>query len=485
MDHGHWLYKPKDNRIYANKLNEILHFQFGDATATSPFRYHAIRSLGWLLYPFCHLQNRLRSKFLDHLFENLNQYFRSSSQADHERLVKLDLHNFGEIPESTQFVKQDERWQINMPLIELGFAQNKGAMDEAAAQYREGRETQGPTERETATAVMARVNAANALVGSLLANMYKSAKFQYLEIARRFCKINSIDPEVRKFRAEVLKKGVPKEALNVDLWEITPSQVIGAGNKTLEIAMADKLMAARPLHDPEAQRDILEIYDLANTDNPGLASRLTGRDKQDISDSVQKAQLMMGTLMLGVPVLPQRGDNPQEMVETLLHSMATIVQRMEQTGPKPETLLGLQTMAQTVGQYIQIFAQDKQQQNKAKEYEKDLQVLMAQVQRMAQALQKAAQAQQQQGNGGLDPKDAAKIQGMQLQAKVKADNMSKSHAMKTAQRQISFEAQERQKEQKHQQELRKETQRANLELGTEAAKTAQQIRRDGIQGLSE
>lgn len=485
MDHGHWLYKPKDNRIYANKLSEILHFQFGDATATAPFRYHAIRSLGWLLYPFCHVQNRLVSKFLDHVFENLMQYFRVSTQGDHERLVKLDLHNFGEIPETTQFVKQDERWQINMPLMELAFSQNKEAMDEAAAQYREGRETQGNNERETATAVMARVNAANALVGSLLASMYKSQKFQYLETCRRFCKKDSLDPDVKKFRSQVLQDGVPEKALNADAWEITPTQVMGSGNKMLEVAMADKLMAARALHDPEAQREILELYDLANTDNPGLAARLAGTDKAQISDSVQKAQLMVGTLMQGIPVLPQRGENPEEMIETLLHAMATIVQRLEQTGPKPADLLGLQTIAQAIGQYIAMLSQDKEKANDVKEYSKDLGVLMQQVKQMGQALVKAAQEAQQQGNGGMDPKDMAKVQGMQMQAQVKAENMRQSHAARTAQRQVSFEAQERQKEQKHQMEMRKEAQRANLELGAEAAKTAMQTRRDGMKGLSE
>lgn len=479
MDHGHWLYKPANNRVYASKLSEIIHFQFGDATATAPFRYHSIRSLGWLLYPFCHLQNRLRSKFIDHLFENLNQYLRVSTAEDHERLSKLDLHNHGEVPESVQFVRQEERWQINMPLLELGFTQNRSLMDEAAAQYREGRESQRPTERETATAVMARVNAANALVGSLLATMYKSAKYQYMEICRRFCNRDSNDPEVKAFRAEILKSGIPQNALNVDSWDVVPDRIIGSGNKMLEVAMADKLMAARALHDPEAQREILEIYDLANTDDPALAMRLAATDENKVTDSNRSALAMVPTLMLGLPVPPKRGENPSEMIETLLHSMATILKRMEATGPEVDDLVGLQTIGQQIGVYLQILGQDKEQSNQVKEYAKDLQTLMAQVQQLGKALAK----QKQSGNGAapqIDPKDLAKVQGMQLQAQTKAQLAAKSHAARTAQKQIQFEMKLKQDQARHQMDMQKDAQRTALDNQLETAKTAGQIRRENM-----
>lgn len=486
MDHGKWLYKPSNNRVYADKLSEILHFQFGDATATAPFRYHSVRSLGWLLYPFCHLQNRLRSKFIDHLFENLNQYFRCSTKEDHERLLKLDLHNWGEIPETTQFVKQDERWQINMPLIEMAFTQNRGLMDEAAAQYREGRETERPTERETATAVMARVNAANALVGSLLATMYKSQKFQYLEICRRFCNKKSDDPDIREFRAAVLKAGVPEEALNVDAWDVTPDRVLGSGNKMLEVAMADKLMAIRPLVDPESQKELVSDYVLANSDDPAKAMRLSGIQSVQVSDDTRKAQDMVGSLLNLVPMEPGRGENPLTFIGVLMHALAINVDVTAKTGPNPRMLLGLQNLAGTIQKYIAMLAEDKEQQNKAKEVEKDLGQLMQVVQQMGEAMAKQQQqAQAQGGNGGPDPKDLAKIQGQQLIAQAKAANMVKSHASRTAQKQVQFEQKMNQDAERHRFEMEKQTQQAAIESGLETAKTAAQIRRDGMKSLQE
>lgn len=496
LDHGHWLYRPSDNRVYADKLSEMLHFQFGDATATAPFRYHSVRSLGWLLYPFCHIQNRLQSKFIDHLFENLNQYFRTSSQEDHERLTKLDLHNWGEIPEGTTFVSQQERWQINQGLVEMAFTRNRSLMDEAAAQYREGRETERATERETATAVMARVNAANALVGSLLATMYKMQKYQYIEIARRFCNKRSIDPDVSKFRAEVLKAGVPEEALNVDCWEITPDRVIGSGNKMLEVAMADKLMAARPLHDPEAQRRILEIYDLANSDDPGLAMMLAGTSQQEQSPSVRKAQDMVGSLLALVQMKPESGENPEEMIVTLMQALVTHVQLATQMPPSPEKLMGLRNLGQMIGQYIDLLGQDKDQRNKAKQYAKELTQLMGGIEKIEQ--QMAKMQQQAQGNGGQgpDPKDMVKAQAMAQQAQIKQESMLKSHSARTAQRQVQFEMKQRQEQERHQFEMQRDMDRHQMEMAKEAqsaalgneletAKTASAIRRGGMKSLQE
>lgn len=485
MDHGRWLYKPNDKRVYASKLDELVHFMFGDATSTAPFRYHGVRSLGWLLYPFCQLQNRLYSKFIDHLFENLLNYIRADRKDDYESFLKLDLHRVGLIPSGVQFVRQEERWQINQQLVELGFTQNQEHMDEAAAQYREGRNTNKPSERETATAVIARVNAAAALVGALQTTTYEEMTFQWRENCRRFCRKDSTDKDVRKFRADVLAAGVPPDALDVDRWDIQPDKIMGNGNKMMAMAMVQELMATYHLHDPQAQREILEIHDREVTDNAALAKRLTGLDKPDTSPSVRAAQNMVGTIMAGIVPAPQRGENPQEMIETLLHSMATIVQRMGQTGPTPDKLAGLQTFAQTIGQYIQMFAgQGKENGPKVKEYGQDLKQLMQAVDAMGKAMQKQAQ---QGGNGaqGPAPQDMVKAQTAQIMGKIKMDNARKSHAQRTAQKQVSFEMQQQQDAQRHQLEMAKEAQRLQAQAASDQIKLTTEARRGSMKNLQE
>lgn len=488
-EHGKWLYKPEGNhpkKIYAAKLDEIMHFQFGDATATAPFRYHSVRSLGWLLWAVCHLQNRLRCKVNDAVFESMLQYFRASNPDDKERIFKVDLHDKGIVPEGIAFVTPQERWTVNAPLVELGLTQNRSMMDESAAQYREGRE-HGPTGKEkTATEIMAQVNAANALVGAMLMQAYEYHKFQGKEIARRFCISNSKDPDVRSFRANVLKAGVPENLLDSTRWNVEPERVLGSGNKTLEIAMADKLMAARQLYDPQSQREVLYLYTLANSDNPELAERLTSTQK-DVSDSVVDAQLMLGTLMQGVPVPAHKGQNPTEMIETLLGGMAMILKPIMagQAQPTPEKLAGLQNIGMTIDQYIQILAQDKEAGNKVKEYTANLGKLMNLLKKIGMDMQKQAQAGAEQGNGQMDPKDKAKIAATILTAKAKTKLAAESHAQRTQQRDIQFRMKTEQEAEKHATDLKKKLAETRIEERATNIKTLHEVRRNRLKALAE
>ena len=81
------------------------------------------------------------------------------------------------------------------------------------------------------------------LTGAALTQAYHYQVFEYREIFRRFCRKNSIDPDVREFQARCLKQGVPQNMLVPEAWEIEPERVMGAGNKTLEMVIAEQLMA--------------------------------------------------------------------------------------------------------------------------------------------------------------------------------------------------------------------------------------------------
>ena len=65
---------------------------------------------------------------------------------------------------------------------------------------------------------------------------YTYQRFLYIEMVRRLCLKNSTDPMAREFRLGCLKDGIPEEMLDVNKWNIEPEQVIGGGNKTLQMA---------------------------------------------------------------------------------------------------------------------------------------------------------------------------------------------------------------------------------------------------------
>lgn len=484
-DGGEFLYDA-GNRKFASSLREIVHFQFGDASAVAPFRYHTVRSLGFLLYAVCHLQNRLRCKFNDAMFESLLQYFRVANPDDAERITKIDLHNLGVIPEGVEFVKAQDRWQVNEGLVIGGIQNNREIMADAAAGYTQQQDFGKEKTSTTATEVMARVNSANALIGAMLTQAYAYQVFQYREIARRFCKANSTDRDVREFRLLVLKQGVPEIALDCSTWNIEPERVLGAGNKMMEIAIADKLMAVRNLMDPESQREVLHLYIAANSDDDALANRLAPIEQKVISDSVHDAQLATASLMMGLPVALKKGMNHIEYVETLLGNLAILIQRKMQAGgmASPDELAGMQNIAQHIGEHVQIIAQDPNEKGRVKQYMDDLGKLMNEVKGMAQRLQESMQQQQAQGPSP-DPETMAKIEAQRITAQAKADNMRESHGQRTAQKQVQWENEEKRKEQQHIIDLRQQVQQNQVDIANQNAMTAAEIRRQGIKAQAE
>lgn len=486
-DHGHWLYRPDDNRVYAEDLGNIIRFQFGDASAVAPFKYHGVRGLGWLLYAVCHLQNRLRCRVNDAVFEALLQYFRMANEDDRERILKIDLHHLGVIPNGVSFVPPADRWKIDQALVSLGLGQNQERMQKAAAQFREGKDDTNARKEKTATEIMAEVNAANALVGGMLLQAYQYHEFQGREICRRFARKDSKDPDVLKFRNLVMKKGVPEKYIDNDFWEVSVERVMGSGNKTLQIAMAEKIMAVYGSLTPAAQKVALHEYIFANTDDPEKTNVLAPLDEREDTDAKHDAENSVGSLLQGQPVRPKRGESQIDVIETWLTAIGKKIKEVGGRGlPAPFELSGLQNMAANIAARIQILANDKPNAQKAKGYEKALGEVMKVIGAMQKALQKAAQ--QPMGGNGADPeaaKENVKLRGKMQMDAVKAKNAAVAHAQKTKQRDVQFRAKMEQDKARHQFELGKDAQRAQLEAASKDLLTAAEIRNSGIRAMNE
>lgn len=461
---GQWLYNPKE-RILATSREQIFSCQFADLSAVAPFRYHSVRSLGFLLYAVCHLQNRLRCRLTESVFEQLMMLFRVKTMEDVQRALKVDLFNRGFIDEGIQFVPENERYQTNAALAELGLTENANLINKHTSSYTAMPAGQSDKEK-TRFQVMAETQTATALVSVALQQAYTYQTFEYREIFRRFCKARSTDVDVVRFRSRCLKQGVPLSMLTPEAWDVEPERVMGAGNKTQEMMIAELLMKYRNLFDPEPQRDILRDVTLAITDDPARAEALVPDKPVVITDSVHDAQLAAGTLMQGLPVALKTGMNHIEYVDTLMATMASIIQPIEQSGGVTDarTIRGLQMMAQNISQHIAIVAQDPEEKQRVKVWGDQLGKMMNLVKAMAQRLQEQMKKQAQSGGQQVDPKDMAKIRGQMMIADAKARNMRESHAQRTAQRQVQFEKQIQQQQEQHALDLRTKAAEAAVDL---------------------
>lgn len=473
LDKAHETKAPKDQflyktkRPYAESWSHIIHFQFGDAANSAPFRYHSIRSLGSLLYPVMHLQNRLRCKFSDAVFENLLMYFRVANPADLDRIQRVDLHHLGIWPEGLGAVKADERHIPDFNMVVTQLQQNRQLMAESAANYVQNVDD-GRNKEMTASEVLAKQTAANAIVSSMLNLAFTYQTFQYEEICRRLLNKKSRDKDVRQFHQYMQREQVPDEALDFEKWTIVPERVLGAGNKTIEMLEAQQLMAVRPMLDPDGQRIVVHKFVLANSDDPRLADRLAPLDKPLLpSQSVVEAQQAAGVLLMGLPMGIRSGVNRAEYVGALIQSLTVAVQKVMQRGgvpQSPDELQGLQALVQHAGENLKLLGEDKQQAQVARQLEGVLTKLANEIRGFGQRLQKAMQDKANQ-NGGMDPEELQKLQAKERadQQKLKAKDATTKQKLQHSNMKFASE------EQRKNVELRNRLGREGAEFQTEQA----------------
>jgi hypothetical protein len=456
-----FLFDPGD-RNYASALSEIVHFQFADGSVVAPFRYHSVRSLGFLLYCVCHLQNRLRCKFNDSVFESLLQYFRVSNPEDAARLQKVDLHDLGIIPDGLNFVKQEERWAVKEGLINAAMNLNRQSMAEHSTSFNQdfGLDPASQKQDKTATQIAAEVNASNALVGSMLEEAYDYQNPQYQEICRRFCIPKSQSMAVKNFRKACLQQGVPESILDSECWNVSPERTIGNGNKTIELAQVNLLMQHIDRYDPDSQRIILRRYTFAACDDPALADELVPIEKNMVTDSVHDAQLAAATLLLALPMGLKQGINHGEYAATLLGMMNSEIQKINGSGGvgTADQIAGLQNLAgqsiegqpiegNGVMNHINILAQDESKKAIVKQLSDMLGKLMNEVKAFAQRLQE--QQASQNGNGELPPEVAAKLKGEIISAEAKAEIKKQEGQLKLEQKDQQFNQKLQQEQARH------------------------------------
>jgi hypothetical protein len=350
--------------------------------------------------------------------------------------------NKGFLDESITPVPAAERWQVNTGLVELGLGRNQAQIQASTGAYAQKRQFNQDNVEKTRFQVMAEVNADTSMIGAMLAQAYQYQTFEDEEIVRRFFRKNTKDKDCMAFRAGALAYGIPEKYLVPEAWEVVHERVMGGGNKTLEMQIAQQLMEWRTMFDPEPQRIILRDAVLAITDDPGRANALVPENPMKVTDSVHDAQLATGTLLQGLPVSIKTGMNHLEYVQTLLTNLAILLKQIKANGSMatPDQLKGMQNLGAHIAGHLQQLAQDKSQKEIVRPLADALGKLMNEVKGLGQRLQMAMKKQaEQNGNGQIDPKDKAKAEAMIIQAKTKAEIAKSSHAEKTAQRRITFE----------------------------------------------
>jgi len=486
-----YLFDPGD-LDYGEDVSQLMHVQFADGAVVPPFRWNSVRSLGYLLYAVCHLSNRLRCKFNDATFSEMLWFFRNVSEGDMERLEKVELHHMGIIPEGVSFVPAQERHQVNQEMVNQAMSMLRQLMAENSATFTQDVDT-GTKKEQTATEIMAKVNSSNALLGSMLDRAYIYQTYQYREIARRFATLSHED--CKKFRERCISEGVSDSIFKSDAfeyWNIHPERVMGNGNKMLEIAQADRLMAVRAMLPPEGQAEVLHLYVEANTDDPKLANRIAPMEQQPPSTSVEKACFAWATLMESKPVLISNLTNPIDYIETLIQLLADELQMLQQepTPPDARRISGLETVIQHIAERVQVLAGDETQSERVRQYGDALGQAQNMVKQIVQGVQKAQEEavkeaeEEDDEDGEMNPAmkeqmmTQAKVMAMQAVAEAKAGISEDAAEQKRRQKEIAFQQEQSRRAEKHAAEIAAKDASTQADMMIKGAAAQQQMRID-------
>ena len=468
-------------RPVADSWENIATFSYADLTAVAPFYHNSVRSLGWMTYALCHIGNRLKCRVYDSVFEALIQYFQVSSMSDTQRAMKVELASMGFVDDTIKFVKASDRWQPNANWIELGLEMNEQDIESNSKSWTQNVGNQGGANTEkTKFQYMAELQKLSMLVGTTINQAHRYSKYEGREIFRRLLMPNSKDPAARTFRVNCLRQGVPEEILVPEAWTVESEKMMGQGNQTLELMVAQELLQMAPGLDPEPQRIAKRNFILALTHNPTMALELMPENPAKATPATDSAAKDAGALLQGVDVPVLTGVNHQEYIGAMLKILAQRIQKGNKSPQKmvdAKELQGMQMIANQIAKHIKILSQDKTMKQFVKQAGDALGKLVNEIKGFQQRLMAAMKKQQetaQKGNGHGGGEVAAKVLPAIIAAKTKAKIKESEAKQKQTHKDLAF-----MQELKHK-KIRTQADVAALDLQTAAA-----INRGGMKSFDE
>lgn len=448
---------------FADDIGQILSVQYGDNNFVAPLKYHAVRGIGVDLFAAVETLNRLQCELVQHTLEQLKMYFRIQDPQDRDRLKQVVLSAYGMIPEGLQIVPRDQRHQIDPNLVNQSMSLIRQNMQETSSAYVS--DPDNGTEKEmTAREAMIKLNQANAMVSGMMDSVLMQEAFYYQEVVRRFCNPTTTDPQVKKFQADCIKYGIPKELIKADAWKVVPERVLGGGDKTQAQSEAEYLMGMRQYLSPTSQQKVDRLVISTVLNDPSKAENLVPYAPPTTTAGRMAAEDVFATLMTGNQCAPREGIEEADYVAAAIQMMAEVVMRIQKTDNMgtPAEILGLNTVSQNIQTHLQIMESDPANKQKVKLSADALGNLSNEIKGFQQRQQQAAQAAQAQSS--QNPEMQAKVQAVQQQAQVKAQTSQAASEQKIAQNEAKFEQKIAHQQQQFEQKMQQEAARNMAEM---------------------
>jgi len=397
---------------------------------------HSIRGLGYKLFPFIQLSNRLRNQVVDGAMLSSALMIQPATGEDVSNMSLVYNGPLSILPPGINVIdKAFPNLAGNvLPIIrdlEVTRTNNTGGYS--------ARQIMPDGDARTATEVNAQLAQQSVLSTNSLNLYYIPWQKLLNEQFRRVATVNyQMDEpggrEALEFRRRVERRGVPWKAVQ-KVYHVSAVRAIGGGSPGARLQAFNEFLQIMPRFDEVGQRNLIRDRVAARVGYDQVDRYIPKGEIERIPVDAKIAELENNAMQSGRGVSVNPGENHAVHAKIHLEDAAQFVQALQQNAVNPQLAFAyLQLQLPHSTQHVQALAQDKTRQNEVNQYSEILNLMREAVENVGKQLMQAqaeAQAAQQQG-GGIDPQTAMAIQKAQIESRLKMEQAQIDSQIKVA-----------------------------------------------------
>ena len=432
-DSDDFLFKKPSRFKHANEAFVL--FSYGIGTNGL---LHSVRGLGYKLFPFIQLSNRMRNAIVDGAMLSSALMIQPATGEDVSNLSLMYNGPLSILPPGINVV---DKTMPNLAGNVLPIVRDLEVVRQNNTGTYNPKQVMPDGDARTATEVQAQL-AQQSLLSAQAMNLYY-IPFQKLlaEQFRRLAtvKYRSDEPggeEAIEFRKRIEARGVPWKAVE-KVYRVQAVRAIGAGSPGARMLAFNEFMAIMPRFDEVGQRNLIRDRVAARVGYDQVDRYIPRGEIERIPIDAKIAELENGTMQGGRGVSVSPGENHAVHAKVHLEDANRFLQALQQNQVDPKVAMSyLQVQYPHSTAHVEQLASDpsrSQEVGMAREILNQVREAVENIgKQLAAQAKREAQARASQQGGQVDPKTQLAIQKAQIDSQIKLQQSQLDQRLKAA-----------------------------------------------------
>jgi len=432
-DTDDFLFKKPSRFEHANEAFVL--FSYGIGTNGL---LHSVRGLGYKLFPFIQLSNRMRNAIVDGAMLSSALMIQPATGEDVSNLSLMYNGPLSILPPGINVV---DKTMPNLAGNVLPIVRDLEVVRQNNTGTYNPKQIMPDGDARTATEVQAQL-AQQSLLSAQAMNLYY-IPFQKLlaEQFRRLATVNyrSDEPggeEAIAFRKRIEARGVPWKAVE-KVYRVQAVRAIGAGSPGARMLAFNEFMAIMPRFDEVGQRNLIRDRVAARVGYDQVDRYLPKGEVERIPIDAKIAELENDAMQGGRGVSVNPGENHAVHARVHLEDAARFLQALQQNQVDPKVAMSyLQVQYPHSTAHVEQLASDPSRREEIGMAKQILNQMREAVENIGKQLaaqaQREAQARASQQGGQVDPKTQLAIQKAQIDSQIKLQQSQLDQKLRVA-----------------------------------------------------